>query len=243
MAATETKNRCLNYKKQKCPEMCERTPIGHERKSENIWNFLITFKWQLNNDRLSCRWQTLLSVDDMVEMLVNKLDGMKELDNTYIFYTSDNGYHTGLSGLHLVLGCFHSTLVSHCTHLSSLFQVSSLCPSIRGSCMNLTSGSRSWSVVLASNPTRRWRSQHIRCLLLCLCHLWFDVFSAFDISFARLLQAPVLNIDLAPTIMDITGLNLSSVNVDGQSFLSQMVSHFYSNWQKCYHELLSVSKH
>lgn len=42
-----------------------------------------------------CRWQTLLSVDDMVGLLVKKLEGIKELNNTYIFYTSDNGYHTG----------------------------------------------------------------------------------------------------------------------------------------------------
>lgn len=41
------------------------------------------------------RWQTLLSVDDLVEKVVKKLDAVKELDNTYIFFTSDNGYHTG----------------------------------------------------------------------------------------------------------------------------------------------------
>ncbi|XP_029460146.1 N-acetylglucosamine-6-sulfatase isoform X2 [Rhinatrema bivittatum] len=41
------------------------------------------------------RWQTLLSVDDLVEKMVKKLSDKKILDSTYIFYTSDNGYHTG----------------------------------------------------------------------------------------------------------------------------------------------------
>lgn len=41
------------------------------------------------------RWQTLLSVDDLVETLVKKLEELKELNNTYVLFTSDNGYHTG----------------------------------------------------------------------------------------------------------------------------------------------------
>uniref|UniRef100_A0A3B3T2M7 Glucosamine (N-acetyl)-6-sulfatase (Sanfilippo disease IIID), b n=1 Tax=Paramormyrops kingsleyae TaxID=1676925 RepID=A0A3B3T2M7_9TELE len=41
------------------------------------------------------RWQTLLSVDDLVEKLVKKLENVKELNNTYMFFTSDHGYHTG----------------------------------------------------------------------------------------------------------------------------------------------------
>lgn len=41
------------------------------------------------------RWQTLLSVDDMVEIIVKRLEAFQELRNTYVIYTSDNGYHLG----------------------------------------------------------------------------------------------------------------------------------------------------
>ncbi|KAG7499573.1 N-acetylglucosamine-6-sulfatase-like [Solea senegalensis] len=109
------------------------------------------------------RWQTLLSVDDMVEKLVKKLDSLKELDNTYIFYTSDNGYHTGQFSLPI--------------DKRQLYEFDIKTP------------------LLVRGP---------------------------GIKPNQTLKASVLNIDLAPTILDISGLNLSSVNMDGQSFLGQM---------------------
>uniref|UniRef100_A0A669D9F4 N-acetylglucosamine-6-sulfatase n=1 Tax=Oreochromis niloticus TaxID=8128 RepID=A0A669D9F4_ORENI len=50
---------------------------------------------QFLDDAFRGRWQTLLSVDDLVEKIVKRLEVRGELNNTYIFFTSDNGYHTG----------------------------------------------------------------------------------------------------------------------------------------------------
>ncbi len=41
------------------------------------------------------RLQSLQAVDDMIESLVNTLKQTGQLDNTYIFFTSDNGFHLG----------------------------------------------------------------------------------------------------------------------------------------------------
>ncbi|CAH1783660.1 unnamed protein product, partial [Owenia fusiformis] len=41
------------------------------------------------------RWRTLLSVDDIVENVINVLKERKLLENTYIFFSSDNGFHLG----------------------------------------------------------------------------------------------------------------------------------------------------
>ncbi|XP_034048062.1 glucosamine (N-acetyl)-6-sulfatase (Sanfilippo disease IIID), b [Thalassophryne amazonica] len=115
------------------------------------------------DDAYRKRWQTLLSVDDMVETLVKKLGNIKELDNTYIFYTSDNGYHTGQFSLPI--------------DKRQLYEFDIRVP------------------LMVRGP---------------------------GIKPNQTLQAPVLNIDLAATILDISGINLSTVNMDGQSFLSQM---------------------
>ncbi|XP_024083872.1 N-acetylglucosamine-6-sulfatase-like isoform X2 [Cimex lectularius] len=45
--------------------------------------------------KFSERWETLLSVDDLVKSIVDKLSDIGQLNNTYIFYTSDNGFHLG----------------------------------------------------------------------------------------------------------------------------------------------------
>ena len=41
------------------------------------------------------RLLTLQSVEDMIEKLIQKMEAINKLENTYIIFTSDNGYHLG----------------------------------------------------------------------------------------------------------------------------------------------------
>ena len=45
------------------------------------------------------RWRTLLSVDEMVESIIEKLQSLSLLNETYVIFTSDHGYHMGTFAL------------------------------------------------------------------------------------------------------------------------------------------------
>lgn len=41
------------------------------------------------------RWESLLAVDELVQNVYSQLKTQKLLDDTYIIFTSDNGFHVG----------------------------------------------------------------------------------------------------------------------------------------------------
>eukprot|EP00062_Callorhinchus_milii_P021310 gi/632977891/ref/XP_007905600.1/ PREDICTED: N-acetylglucosamine-6-sulfatase-like [Callorhinchus milii] len=119
------------------------------------------------------RWRTLLSVDDLVEKVINKLQQVGELNNTYIFYTSDHGYHTGQFSLPI--------------DKRQLYEFDIRVP------------------LLVRGP---------------------------NIKPKQTITAPILNIDLAPTFLNIAGYDVLGTNMDGTSFLPLLnSSHSKIRWR------------
>lgn len=58
------------------------------------------------------RLRALQAVDEMVHELVRKLEKSGQLESTYIFYTSDNGYHISQHGLHPGKECGYGETIS-----------------------------------------------------------------------------------------------------------------------------------
>ncbi|XP_016943515.2 N-acetylglucosamine-6-sulfatase [Drosophila suzukii] len=77
-----------------------RTPSFNQVKTDKHW--LVRASRSLPNETIDTidkyfqkRWESLLAVDELVATLVGVLNETQSLDNTYIIYTSDNGYHVG----------------------------------------------------------------------------------------------------------------------------------------------------
>ncbi|CAL1294489.1 unnamed protein product [Larinioides sclopetarius] len=166
-----------NYFKDYYPDLIANDSISflHRSKRTPSWNFApnpdkqwllrhtgkmepihVKFTDVLHTKRL----QTLQSVDDAVERLYRELRSLGELENTYIFYTSDHGYHLGQFGL------------------------------VKGKSMPFEFDVRVPFFVRGPKVPRGVRIQDI-----------------------------VLNIDLAPTFLDIAGVEIPE-HMDGRSMLS-----------------------
>jgi arylsulfatase A-like enzyme len=53
-----------------------------------------------NDEFQRSRLRALQAVDESIEQLIKKVEAAGQLDNTYIFYTTDNGYHISQHRLH-----------------------------------------------------------------------------------------------------------------------------------------------
>nr|CAD7394814.1 unnamed protein product [Timema cristinae] len=121
------------------------------------------------------RWKTLLTVDDMVETVISELNNLGILNDTYIVFTSDHGYHIGQFSL-------------------------------------------PWD-------KRQPYESDIRVPLL---------IRGPNISTNKLVTQPVLSIDLAPTLLEMAGLDPPDY-MDGVSYLSFLTNErVKEDWERVF---------
>ncbi|XP_070558489.1 N-acetylglucosamine-6-sulfatase-like isoform X2 [Ptychodera flava] len=151
-----------NFTNKKAP----RTPSYNKHGSDKHWLVrsqktpMLNVSVQDTDDIFRKRWRTLLSVDDLVEGVVNTLQDKKLLDNTYIVFSSDNGYHLGQFSM--------------------------------------------------PRDKRQLYEFDIRVPL---------IVRGPNVPAGKICDEPVLNIDLAPTFVELSGHEVPS-NVDGRSLLT-----------------------
>ncbi|KAH7313784.1 alkaline-phosphatase-like protein [Stachybotrys elegans] len=96
-----------NYTIPRTPDFNPDTPTGVNWVAQlpKLNDTMIAYNDEYQRERL----RSLQAVDEMVAGIVTRLEDAGVLDNTYVFYTSDNGFHIGQHRMHPGKMCGYET--------------------------------------------------------------------------------------------------------------------------------------
>ena len=142
------------------------------------------------------RLRSLLSADDLVQDIVQLLDSHKVLQNTFILFSSDHGYHLGTGPLHLFVLLFEKNF-----------------------CENLENENEDISRVHVVCVQGQWR---IPCAKAQLYETDIRIptyISGPNVEGKSVSKAMVSNIDFLPTMLDLAGIEYAVNDYDGMSWV------------------------